>query len=320
MIGDPNFAFRIGSIFSPDAAKRRQQMTNGRLVHYTTAENALKIIQSRNVWMRNTKCMNDYMEVEYGFDRLTRFFAVHKQIFFASLEPCAAGVAEEAVKLFDDYLDRIRAHTYIACISEHLSSEDDHGRLSMWRAYGSRAVGVALVVNSAPFMSTSDALRAWSSPVSYMTEEEFHREMTQVIENIRSEQEYLRSITRAQLIGAIYNMLLFHATCSKHPGFAEEREYRVIHTPKISPSALVTASIQTIGGVPQNIYKIPLMNFPHEGLSLEIPIIVNRVIIGPSDYPIPIYDAFVDELQRAGMTDAASRVVISNIPLRTASH
>jgi hypothetical protein len=44
---------------------------------------------------------------------------------------------------------------------------------------------------------------------------------------------------------------------------------------------------------------------------------LDRVIIGPSQFPIAMYDAFVEELDNAGVKDPSSRVVASQIPVRT---
>ena len=41
-----------------------------KFVHYTSAENAIKIIESRRIWMRNTQCMSDYREMSHSFDLL----------------------------------------------------------------------------------------------------------------------------------------------------------------------------------------------------------------------------------------------------------
>jgi hypothetical protein len=52
-------------IFFPYHTSRRDRMieSNGRFVHYTSAENAIKIINTKCVWMRNATCMSDYREV-----------------------------------------------------------------------------------------------------------------------------------------------------------------------------------------------------------------------------------------------------------------
>ena len=73
---------RLGAIFLPHAKRQTEKFymdkgeinTAARFVHYTTAEAALKIIDSKRVWMRNTMCMADYREVQHGFEMLQRFF------------------------------------------------------------------------------------------------------------------------------------------------------------------------------------------------------------------------------------------------------
>src|SRR6266853_1802850 len=44
-----------------------------RCVHYTSAEAALSIIESKRIWMRNATCMTDYREVKHGFTILNKF-------------------------------------------------------------------------------------------------------------------------------------------------------------------------------------------------------------------------------------------------------
>lgn len=315
-------AERLMPIFLPYALSQRDRLVarGGRFVHYTSAENALRILESKKVWMRNTRCMIDFMEVEHGFEYLFRFFADKKNRaeFFDATNNCAKGAAEQAIGLFDKWLPTIRANTYITCISEHDDGEDLHGRLSMWRAHGRNRIGVAVVLNSAPFMLKSDVLKAYASPVSYLTEEQFHTGLRAIIENIRKHDEFLKTVPRDSIVGAICNMLLFAATSSKHPGFHEEREWRVIHVAKYMPSNALEEKVEVVDGVPQIVLKIPLQDVPEKGLvGIEIPKLVSRVIIGPSSFPIPIYDAFVSSLRKIGMSDPESKIVISGIPLRT---
>ena len=90
---------KLLNIFLPYAAQRREQIIkeNGRFVHYTSAANALSIIKERRIWMRNTKCMSDYREIQHGADALSRYFSVepHKQAFAAALNSCHSGAADE---------------------------------------------------------------------------------------------------------------------------------------------------------------------------------------------------------------------------------
>jgi hypothetical protein len=119
---------RVMRIFLPYAFRSRDRVRSnkGRFVHYTSAENALKIINTKFVWLRNTTCMTDYREVNHGFDALNRHFANanNKEAFVNALNECSASIAEEAIALFDQWLQSIRLQTYISSISEHDDRED----------------------------------------------------------------------------------------------------------------------------------------------------------------------------------------------------
>ena len=306
----------------PYAVKRIQKIKDGerKLVHYTSAANAIKIINSGEIWMRNSMCMADFSEVQHGHDNLIDFFTDdgRKQRFFDALNNCHDGVAQEAIKLFDDHWNSISTNTFITCVSEHDPiSEDAHGRLSMWRAFGKGEVGVAFVLNTEAFLSESDVLKAYSSPVSYLTRGEFGDAMQSVIAGIERGQEFLKCTPRDQILSFTFNMLLFATTCSKHPGFLEEQEWRIIHLPDQHPSTVLKKSIETVGGIPQIVYKIPLQDIPDQGfVGAEIPKLVNKVIIGPSEFDVAVYSALELALGANGVENPGSVIGFSSIPLR----
>ena len=107
---------RLEGIFMPKARQQRDALYRNtscsfaRFVHYTYAEAALKIIISKRLWMRNTICMADYREVSHGYDILFRFFSDKKNrgLFVQSLDECAPGSAQEAIRRFDQWLPDIR--------------------------------------------------------------------------------------------------------------------------------------------------------------------------------------------------------------------
>jgi hypothetical protein len=77
-------------------------------------------------------------------------------------------------------------------------------------------------------------------------------------------------------------------------------------------------STEVIGGVPQIIYKMPLDSSTSPVLAeLDSAKIFDRLIVGPSPYPWVMCEAFVDALTKMGVSDAASRVYVSGIPLRS---
>jgi hypothetical protein len=94
--------------------------------------------------------MADYSEVQIGFEHLREaLFADNGKGLEAlreALDDCASGVTEEAINFFSNLWADIRFNTYIACFSEHDDSENQHGRLSMWRAFGGTDIRAAIVM------------------------------------------------------------------------------------------------------------------------------------------------------------------------------
>jgi len=91
-----------------------------------------------------------------------------------------------------------------------------------------------------------------------------------------------------------------------------------MYSPHHLPSTIIEHSIEVIAGVPQLVYKIPLENNSAAGISeLDINDLFERIIIGPSQFPWAMYEAFVAALDAAGVKDAASHVFTSRIPVRT---
>ena len=310
---------QIASIFMPHAMRETMEVMNKnkRFVHYTSAEVALGILTKAEVWMRNAQVMNDFSEIEYGLrlllesyrgDNGTKFKAVLNELF--------PGISDEIEKAFNDWLPHIRAETYMTCISEHRDDEDAIGRLSMWRAYGGSS-GIAIVVNNTPFLAATDALGAYSSPVAYMRQPDFDRHFAEVVASIDASRQVVAGLKREEVVGLAFNLLRYAVLCTKHPGFAEEREWRVIHAPKLHPAGKLVHSYETIAGVPQSVYKIPLQDWPDDGfVGLAIPSFVNRVIIGPTQLPGTIYNTFHKVLSGAGVADVEKKLFVSDIPLR----
>lgn len=262
--------------------------------------------------------MADYREVQHGFGALQRYFNLHRPIFSAALNDCSQRLAEDAFALFDQWWHTTQLQTYITSISEHDNREDLHGRLSMWRAFGGGAARVALVIKVPLETGSNESLGATLSPVAYFTENDLKGELDTVVNNVRAHQFLLGSIDRNRLLNIVFSMLLTGVVSLKHEGFHEEKEWRVIYSPKRVPSSHLQSSIEVVAGVPQQVYKIPLRNDPASEISgLEPHELIDRVIIGPTQFAWAMYEAFVVALEGAGIKDAGSRVLVSQIPVRT---
>ncbi len=317
---NPEQAKTLYDIFTPHASSRREEMlkNESRLVHYTSAESALKILQSKELWLRNARAMEDFTEVGYGYQHLLSYFStdLNKDKFYEALNFSNKNLGQEGFKLFDSWWGGIQNSSFISCFSEHDKSEDDHGRLSMWRGFGQSANGVALIFK---FPRPADALptNVFLTPVEYRTVENMTEELGLVTENIKANQKFLDGLEDIAIIGAIYVMLMTLVVSSKHPGFHEEREWRLVHSPLQNPSIHTPRSLEVIKGTPQLVHKVILKNSPQEGVNaVEIADMLDGIIIGPAKYPDSIREAFVHELMSLGVRDPSSKVRVSGIPVR----
>jgi hypothetical protein len=299
--------------------ERSPDQTHGRFVHYTTAEAALSIIRTKRIWLPNTNCMSDYREVQHGFDIFNRYFldGAKRKTFVDAFDSCVPGAAADAFTAFSNWWQDLRLNTYIACVSEHQESEDVHGRLSMWRALGGTATRVGIVLRF-PYISISAASIALNfGPVAYLAESGVQGIIDQVVANVQANRDYLRTLIRETLVQLVFQIFTSGIVCLKHEGFVEEREWRAIYTPKRWFSPIIESSTDVVAGVPQIIYKVPLDGAASPLVAdLDFARVFDRLIVGPTPYPWPIYGAFVEALKPSGVPDAKERVFVSNIPIR----
>jgi hypothetical protein len=308
---------KLEEIFMPYADMKRKEVLKkpDRLVHYTTAENAINIIRTKCLWLRNARGMQDFSEVEYGYSQLHDYFQNKDNL--NAFDGCGENVTRDAITSFNQWWGHIQTSSYISCFSEHGITEDLHGRLSMWRAFGRNTTGVAIVINI-PEPYAALPLKVMLSAVAYFTKDELLQEFNEVINRINSNQDFLKSLDRQMLVNFVYIMLMMATVSLKHPGFHEEREWRLVYFPTQSASSYISSATEVIAGIPQVVHKLSLENKPNEGITgIELPQLVDRVIIGPTQYASPIWQSLVRELTAVGVANAAEKVIASGIPLRS---
>jgi len=287
---------------------------NKKFCHYTSADAAIKIIKNKEVWLRHYSFMNDYMEVDHGLDCLIHAYS-EESTFIKALNDIQPSLSGEVEKIFNEVIKGLKQNLYLLSVSEHEVEEDSIGRLSMWRAYGKDS-GVALILNNEAFQSTAQVLNTWATPVIYADKLAFQNELKKLAEGFLKEKDFLKKIPLNELAIKITNAFLFSVISTKHLGFKEEKEWRVVFFSD-SGSEYVKEEIVTILGVPQRVYKIPLKNIPDRGLTgLCLNELIDRIIIGPTSQPIHMRDLFISELQKAGVVNAEEKVFVSDIPLR----
>ena len=134
---------------------------------------------------------------------------------------------------------------------------------------------------------------------------------------IAAEIDFIKELGKQGVINYLFDTFKNIVSCVKHPGFKEEREWRVVYNPDHKSSKYITTSIETINGVPQEIYKIPLKDIPEgDFYGASIPEFIERIIIGPCDQQSVLARTFTKLLENAGCENPYEKIHFSGIPLR----
>ncbi len=313
---------KAGEIFFPHRLRKNKQLISGEFnfVQYTSAQAAMSFISKAEVWLRNTHCMNDYLEIEHGWDCLRAAFHSEStgKCFKKLLSKIHPDLEDQLVKNFDGWIPTFRNDTYLTCISEHPAAEDQFGRLSMWRAYGGRQ-SVAIVINSQALIreTENNVFEADLMPVIYQDESGFEKDLMELTDRIEKNLDFIKTLGKDNVLAYLFEVFKHVVFTVKHPGFSEEREWRVIYNPSYKKSKHVVDEVVCINGVPQRIHKIPIKDIPEEDFTgFEIPDLIDKIIIGPSDNQIILGDAFSRLLRNAGCESPEQRIRYSGIPLR----
>lgn len=323
-LGDIDVRLRWAFLGDENDALRKQFFENQTLAHYTTAENALNILKGE-VWLRNTRVMNDVAEVQYGASLIERSLQPGKRTdaepvlrrIGKMLDTVHSGIAEEVFTEFRSRIWNLVHQTHVTCLSVHHPEKEQNGRLSMWRAYTGNYAGVALVLDPEPFTQLISNPSFFSVPVSYNTEEELQTKLEGAATAMENSLAFIGSQPRYLVSWYFGSLLRRIATASKHHGFREEEEWRVMHTRFVDPADGLRYEIGTIRGIPQIVTKLSLRpdgHFANQGLT--IPKLLRQVIIGPTNYPFVVAEAIQTVMEAAGVENAEAKIKISEIPLR----
>ena len=220
---------------------------------------------------------------------------------------------------FNEYANEQVLDLYVMCFSVHNESEKD-GKLSMWRGYGQNGKGCALVFDTSKISVTNDSPLALAA-VSYGTPEERRGlirakvlEVSKFIESNRVEDEKLHI-----LANALFLRICLFAIFTKHSGFREENEWRMVYFKNRDIDGRLHKFFSYFNG-PEGIQpKLKLPTRPIEGVirdDFSIESIIHSIVIGPSAAS-PMAKISVERmLNSIGMQNLTARLHMSGIPFR----
>jgi hypothetical protein len=322
MAVDPAQAKVIHDHYKPmqqplDVGSDRLQNDPPLLAHYTSIEVAEQIIKKEQIWLSHPFYMNDLEELRFGMQLGIQRFPAFVQAL--NTTPDRTKVLLDAFIYYVGYMnEQTLVDTYVLCLSEHAPGDRD-GILSMWRNYANQGHGVALVFNT---RGVSDPPQAplWIAKVVYKSTAE------RVAMLLNGLQQWVNITQRLnlpddQLYLAAYWAFYFvktFALITKHKGFAEEAEWRVIYVPDLDPQKLLEGQfsyhISPRGAEPKLKLKIASVVTGAPPVSLAN--ILEFILLGPSHSSQLAQKAFCRVLKGTSVEAFQDRVFASTIPLR----
>lgn len=213
------------------------------------------ILKYRSIWLSNALNMNDHTEVTYG----EALFWDEFRTYESRCNPAELAQCRE----WNGYLKHV---PYIFCLSEAPDS------LSQWRAYSADGAGVAIGIDTAVLnlQQAAPAIRVSPSSTTVLCKVDYEEARQREII-----QQYLREkfpitdneqISIDDLSEGIQGYKGRAATM-KSAAFAEEREWRIVHSPLITfnddtPGNFFNSNLKfdhrVSGGLVQSHFELPL--------------------------------------------------------------
>jgi hypothetical protein len=296
------------------------------LAHYTSLDVLEKIIKHDEVWFSNPLFMNDFQEMRFGIlEGLSIFQRYSSEPAFTT----ACGSIERARLMrhyfdyyFTDFDTNHAFDVYVFCLSEHDPANKD-GLLSMWRGYGGNGNGVALVFKT-DFVTLNPASPLLLAQVAYVSEDERRGWMTSRLEEcMKVLAEHAKDVPDDKLhivAHQMFDLMKVYSLTSKHPGFGEEQEWRIIYLPDRDRSKILADRFHYLVGKngiqPKLRFKIePLPIDPRGTWTFES--ILDQIILGPSLSSQLALKAVCRMLDVNKKGPFKAKVSASNIPLRS---
>ena len=220
---------------------------------------------------------------------------------------------------FNDFEMNHLFDVYVFCLAQH-KPENADGLLSMWRGYGGNGKGAALVFKSDLFtLSLGSPLLI--AKVSYASEQQriatIKKAFTDCLDVLKQHEisdDQLRKVSFT-----MFDLMKLFSLLSKHHGFKEEDEWRIIYFPDRDIKGLLKDGFRYIVGKngiePKLRVKIePISTEPQATWSFHG--ILDRIILGPSiSSPLALRSVrrMFDTLKRPEFKD---KLWPSGIPLR----
>ena len=260
------------------------------LYHYTDFFALQGIIENREIWLNNIKCMNDTKEIWHLIETIEK--AVINECFEKK---------EEVEKLVSDQKAKLDSFQIYSFSLTSLKND-----AAQWERYGGHGAGVCLEFDAKKLDDIMQKdFNLYIQEVFYTKSAEIHQATDEIVSFIK------RGHTKGDWggIDPLFTNILACATAHKHPSFEGEKEYR-INTSVFSQENLnLKLNYRMEQWGIREYYALKLGNDEtvFDGL-------LKKITVGPkADKNIDILKRY---LKTKGLANGADLVGISDCPLR----
>lgn len=253
------------------------------LAHYTSIGTLERIAQTGEIWFSNPLYMNDVDELRYGMN-----LGVHAVRSHVGLrEACPPDHYNALLDAFDELyttFDNDSAFdVYVFSCSEHDDEIGDDGLLSMWRGYGGDGNGVAIVFDMSDLMRAQTPLLV--RQVKYLSYDASEAWIDGKLHQFALELQRLGGPVSGMKAAAalLFERIKLFALFTKHRGFHEEREWRIVYLRELDGQQMLTQqlhyAIGNRGIEPRLRFTTDVIGGVEAGPRLKD--MVQRIILGP---------------------------------------
>lgn len=288
------------------------------LAHYTSVPILEKILATDEVWLSNPLLMNDSEEIKFVI--LQGVPLVLEEIEKTFIDKDFAKTFKNYFEFYhNQFADNHVLDTYIFCTSEH-TKDDEDGKLSMWRGYGANGNGAAIVFDTSKIKAVDNGLFVVSK-VKYATKDERIVWLKSKISN------FMKLLSNTEIskdklyipAHALYNRLKLFALFTKHNGFKEEDEWRIVYLKdrdiNNKYSKMFDYFIGPRGIEPKLKLKIDALGEDSSD-NLSLSTLIYKIILGPNVSSLLTKATISRMLEKHQKHDLIAKLCTSTIPYR----
>lgn len=295
------------------------------LAHYTSISNLESILRNKEIWFSNPLYLNDFDELRFGMNEGRDILLYDDEVNSKLRDSVKTQDNLEILKShFNDIFSQFEAKhaldTFVLSFCRHEEGDED-GKLSMWRSYGSGGNGACIVFDSKKLSAVEESPLIFGR-VTYSPKAERKNQLKRFCFVLCEELAKAADVEKELYVAAHYffERLKFFGLFSKHSGFREEDEFRLVYLADRDQDKLLSHCIGyhlSPNGIQPKL-KLPIK--PIAGVTpndLDFENIINCILLGPTTSSILSQKMFEKMLSHLNLESLTTKLKACTIPFRT---